>query len=131
MTRARGARVLIAEDNPVNVEVAREYLSSLDCEITLAQTGLEAVAAYAQPAFDIILMDCQMPEMDGLAATRKIREAEKLLGLPRRPIIAVTANAYDDDRQRCLAAGMDDYLTKPFTEEQLHDVLAKWVKMPA
>jgi PAS domain S-box-containing protein len=128
--RPRGARVLIAEDNPVNVEVAREYLSTLDCAITLARTGLEAVEAYAHPAFDIILMDCQMPEMDGLAATRKIREAEKLLGLPRRPIIAVTANAYEDDRQRCLAAGMDDYLAKPFTEEQLHAVLAKWVKRP-
>jgi PAS domain S-box-containing protein len=127
---ARGARVLIAEDNPVNVEVACEYLSSLDCKITLAQTGVEAVEAYAKPAFDIILMDCQMPEMDGLAAARKIREAEKLLGLPRRPIIAVTANAYEDDRRRCLAAGMDDYLAKPFTEGQLHDVLAKWVKIP-
>jgi signal transduction histidine kinase/CheY-like chemotaxis protein/HPt (histidine-containing phosphotransfer) domain-containing protein len=120
-------RVLVAEDNPVNVEVAKEYLSNLNCAVTLAGTGLEALSAFLQPRFDIILMDCQMPQMDGLAATRRIRETEKALGLPRTTIVAVTANAYQEDRAQCLAAGMDDYLSKPFSEEQLQQMLAKWI----
>ncbi len=126
-----GTRVLVAEDNPVNVEVAREYLGNLNCAITQANNGLEAVAAFCEPRFDVILMDCQMPEMDGLAATRRIREAEAALGMARTPIIAVTANAYEEDRTRCLAAGMDDFLTKPFTQEQLEQRLAHWIKKPA
>jgi signal transduction histidine kinase/DNA-binding response OmpR family regulator/HPt (histidine-containing phosphotransfer) domain-containing protein len=122
------SRVLVAEDNLVNVEVAKEYLANLNCTITLAGNGVEAVTAFLEPRFDIILMDCQMPEMDGLAATRRIRETEKSLGMPRTTIVAVTANAYEEDRARCLAAGMDDYLTKPFTEEQLERMLSKWIK---
>jgi signal transduction histidine kinase/CheY-like chemotaxis protein len=124
--RNNGVRVLVAEDNPVNIEVAREYLDGLNCTVALASNGVEAVTAFAEPRFDIILMDCQMPEMDGLAATRRIREVEELLGMARTPIIAVTANAYDEDRRTCLAAGMDDYLSKPFTQSQLEQVLARW-----
>jgi CheY-like chemotaxis protein/HPt (histidine-containing phosphotransfer) domain-containing protein len=129
-TQGMGARVLVAEDNPVNVEVAKEYLGNLNCTITLVETGVEAVAAFLQPRFDIILMDCQMPEMDGLAATRRIRETEKAFGMPRTTIVAVTANAYAEDRAKCVAAGMDDYLSKPFTEDQLQKLLAKWIKQP-
>ena len=95
------------------------------------RNGIEAVAAFAERRFDIILMDCQMPEMDGLEATQRIREAEKVLGMARTPIIAVTANAYEEDRAICLAAGMDDYLSKPFTEAQLEQLMSKWSRQPA
>jgi signal transduction histidine kinase/CheY-like chemotaxis protein/HPt (histidine-containing phosphotransfer) domain-containing protein len=123
-----GTRVLVAEDNPVNVEVAKEFLGGLNCSITLASNGSEAIAAFSQSRFDIILMDCQMPEMDGLTATQRIREIEKARGLACIPIVAVTANAFEEDRVRCLAAGMDDFLSKPFTEDQLHQMLLKWAK---
>jgi signal transduction histidine kinase/CheY-like chemotaxis protein len=121
-------RVLVAEDNPVNVEVAREYLGNLNCAITVAGNGVEAVTAFGERRFDVILMDCQMPEMDGLTATRRIRKSERMLGMEPTPIIAVTANAFAEDRANCLAAGMDDYLSKPFTEAQLEHVLSKWSK---
>ncbi len=129
--REMAVRVLVVEDNPVNVEVAQEYLGNLGCAIKLAGNGVEAVAAFSEPRFDIILMDCQMPVMDGLEATRRIREAEKILGTARTPIVAVTANAYAEDRAKCLAAGMDDYLSKPFTEAQLAQLLSKWSNLPA
>jgi two-component system, sensor histidine kinase and response regulator len=127
---SRGAlarlRVLVAEDNPVNQEVAREYAMSLGCECVIADNGRLAVEAYAASKFDVVLMDCQMPEMDGLTACRKIRDLERERGGVRTPIIAVTANAYDSDRMMCLAADMDDFMGKPFTEDQLADVLLKW-----
>jgi two-component system, sensor histidine kinase and response regulator len=113
------AHVLVAEDNPVNEEVAREYLQSLGCTIEVARNGLEAVSAFKDTAFDLILMDCQMPEMDGLSATRAIRTIEQTSNRPTTPIVAVTANAFAEDRIACLAAGMDDFLSKPFSELQL------------
>ena len=119
------ARVLLAEDNPVNQEVALEYLKSFGCQVDVANNGLEAVAAADNWVYDLILMDCQMPELDGYNATRQIRSIEQAKSQARTPIVALTANAYASDRQNSLAAGMDDHLTKPFTEVQLSQLLAK------
>jgi signal transduction histidine kinase/CheY-like chemotaxis protein len=121
-----GLNVLVAEDNPVNVEVAREYLSGLGCTVTIAENGLAAVEAVKACEFDVVLMDCQMPEMDGLTATRHIRQLEADRGRRRVAIIAVTANAYAEDRTTCMEAGMDDYVSKPFSEEQLRHLIARW-----
>jgi len=119
-------RILLAEDNPVNQAVATEFLAALGCDVELASNGKEAVAAFEQGGFDVILMDCQMPEMDGFAAARAIRRHEKESQAEIRvPIIAVTANAYDSDRQSCLDAGMDDYLAKPFNQDALQEILQR------
>ncbi len=124
---AFNAHVLIAEDNLVNVEVAQEFLLSLGCTVEIAANGQIAVADFQRGGFDLILMDCQMPEMDGLTATQQIRQVESSTGNKRTPIIAVTANAFAEDRAACLKAGMDDYLSKPFTERQLSEALARWL----
>ena len=124
----KGIRVLVAEDNPVNQEVAREYARALGCEPQIAENGRLAVEAFATGRFDIVLMDCQMPEMDGLTACRRIREIEAERGLDRTPVIAATANAYEGDRMMCLAAEMDDFMSKPFTAAQLADMLRRWVR---
>jgi CheY-like chemotaxis protein len=121
------ARVLVAEDNAVNQEVARWLLEELGHEVEVVSTGTEAVAAVKRGKFDIVLMDCHMPEMDGLDATRAVREWEGAAGSSRLPIIAVTASVYDGDRERCLAAGMVDFLGKPYTAEQLGAVLDRWL----
>ncbi|HUP95870.1 MAG TPA: response regulator, partial [Burkholderiales bacterium] len=121
------ARVLLAEDNVVNREVAVAMLRSMGCEVEVAHNGREAFAAVGVDRFDVILMDCQMPEMDGFEATRALRAAEDP-ARPRVPIVALTANAMEGDRERCLAAGMDDYLAKPFRHEELLEILAKWVQ---
>ena len=115
-----GLDILVAEDNPVNLEVAREYLRGFGCRVTTVENGREAVAAVDGGHFDAILMDCQMPEMDGMTATRVIRAAGQL----QLPIIAVTANAYAEDRAACLEAGMTDYISKPFSEDGLYRLLA-------
>ena len=120
-------RVLLAEDNPVNQAVAMDMLESLGCQVTMAATGQEALAALSQAAYNVVLMDCQMPELDGLEATRMIRAQEAQAGHTHLPIIALTANAFSKDREACLAAGMDDYLSKPFTLDQLHATLARWL----
>jgi CheY-like chemotaxis protein len=105
-------------------------LKDIGCEVRLAENGREAVTAVSRRRFDVVLMDCQMPEMDGFEATRAIRKREAARkGAPQRvPIVALTANALGGDRARCLAAGMDEYLAKPFKKEQLWSALAKWVK---
>ena len=126
--RLVGARVLVAEDNPVNLEVVREYLENLGCRVTAAVNGTEACRHFAAQRFDAALVDCQMPEMDGLTATRRMRAHEEQTGQPHTPIIAVTANAFEEDRVACLAAGMDDYVRKPFTEEALEAALVRWLK---
>jgi signal transduction histidine kinase/ActR/RegA family two-component response regulator len=118
--------VLIAEDNDVNREILVRMLSMAGCRTVLARDGLEAVQLSATEPYDILLMDVQMPEMDGIAATRVIRQRELAHGLPRRPILALTANAQADDKANCMAAGMDDYLTKPFLRRQILDLLDKW-----
>jgi PAS domain S-box-containing protein len=122
------ARILLTEDNPVNREVTLGMVELFECTVTVAGNGHEAVAAAAQTAFDLILMDCQMPEMDGFSATAAIRHQESEKHSRRHvPIIALTANAMDGDRARCLAAGMNDYLAKPFTVAQLKAVLTRWL----
>jgi len=121
------ARILLAEDNPVNIEVARELLQGIGMRVQIAQNGVEALAHYRAGTFDAVLMDFQMPVMDGITATRRIREVEQALSLPRTPIIAATANAFAEDKARCFEAGMDDYLCKPYSEKSLFDVLVRWL----
>ncbi len=122
------ARVLLAEDTIVNQEVAKIMLESLGCSYTLAENGRETLQACQQGGHDIVLMDCQMPEMDGYQATAAIREFEQSQADNKKiPIVALTANAVDGDREKCLAAGMDDYLSKPFTHADLGSMLAKWL----
>jgi signal transduction histidine kinase/CheY-like chemotaxis protein len=124
-TALSGLTLLVAEDNPVNQEVAIEFLRELGCKAQIADNGRLAVEAFTTGSFDAVLMDCQMPEMDGLSACREIRALEAGLGLTRIPIIAVTANAYARDRDMCLAAGMDDFVSKPFSAEHLANVLTR------
>nr|MBA2486408.1 response regulator [Nitrospira sp.] len=120
-------RILLAEDSPVNREVAVGMLELLGYEVVVAENGRQALMAADEDNIDMVLMDCQMPEMDGLTATGDIRHRETSSGRRRLPIIAVTAHAIQGDRERCLAAGMDDYLTKPYTQRQLRDVILKWL----
>ena len=124
-------RVLLAEDNPVNVEVATAMLDSLGLAVDCARNGAEALQAARTGHYDVVLMDCQMPVMDGMAATAEIRRLERDNKVSRSlPIIAITANALQGDRETCLAAGMDDYLSKPFTQTQLSALLGRWMSMP-
>lgn len=120
--------VLIAEDNDVNREILYTMLSNAGCHVLQARNGVEAVAMSASEPHDIMLMDVQMPEMDGITATRQIRARELSLGQARKPILALTANALTDDKANCLSAGMDDYLTKPFMRRQILDLIGKWLQ---
>jgi len=120
------ARLLLVEDNPVNRELAAAMLAALGQTAEYAHNGVEAVARAADGIWDLILMDCQMPEMDGYEATARIRAAEADSGR-RTPIVALTANALEGDREACLAADMDDYLAKPFNREALAGILARWL----
>ncbi|MEP7380979.1 MAG: MHYT domain-containing protein [Gemmatimonadota bacterium] len=117
----RVPHVLVAEDNMINQVVAVSLLSHLGCTVDVASDGREAVRRWSGGAYDLILMDCQMPEMDGLEATRVIRKGER--DGARIPIVALTANAMTEDRAACLAAGMDDHISKPVTEQALTDAL--------
>ncbi len=123
-------RILLAEDNEINQLVATEQLRKLGYQATLATNGVEAVKAFKKTPFDAILMDCQMPEMDGYAATREIRKLERQLGRPKVSIIAMTAHAMAGDREFCLETGMDDYLTKPVDEEALMAALERCHPQP-
>lgn len=121
---AAAMNVLLAEDNPVNQKLATRVLEKMGHRVTIAANGREAVDALLEASYDVVLMDVQMPEMDGLTATVRIREAEKETGR-HVPIIAMTANAMQGDRERCLKAGMDDYLPKPIRFQDLADVLQR------
>ncbi len=118
--------MLLAEDNLVNQQIVLAMLKPLNLAIRVAANGTQALAAICEERFDLVLMDCQMPEMDGFAASTQIRQRFPDLKLS---IVALTANAMEGDRERCLAAGMDDYLTKPFKREQLLHVVAKWINV--
>lgn len=124
----KGARILLAEDNPVNQDIASEILGQMGCEITLAHNGREAVEYIAKgQTFDLVLMDCQMPELDGYQATQQIRDYLRQTNHKHLPIIAITANALKQDRDKCFAAGMDDHLGKPFLKKDLVAILKKWL----
>ena len=118
-------RILVAEDNPANQRLASLMLECLGCRVDLAADGREAVSAVSRFPYDLILMDSQMPEMDGLAATREIRALPPPIG--KIPIIALTANAFRTDQERCLDAGMNDFVSKPFSFESLERVLRRWL----
>ena len=121
----KGSQVLLVEDEPINQEVAMILLDDAGLSVSLAANGLEAVAQARQQKFALVLMDMQMPELDGVEATRQIRT---LPGWATVPIIAMTANAFAEDRARCLAAGMNDFLPKPFAPEKLFAILLHWLK---
>ncbi len=125
-TTALGLHILMAEDNPVNQEVGRAVLDKLGCTVILANNGLEALELWRQGGMDLILMDCMMPKMDGYESARRIRDEEIRLGRKRIPIIALTANALEGDQERCLATGMDDYLSKPFRIDALRAKLKRF-----
>ncbi len=120
-------KVLLTEDNLVNQEVALAMLQSLGLRVEVANNGMEALKCLDQQTFDLVLMDCHMPIMDGFEATQKIREREMANSSSKLPIIALTANAVVGDRENCIARGMDDYLSKPFTLEQLYKLLVEWL----
>ena len=120
------AHVLLAEDNEINQEVARGAVQKWGCRVTTVNNGREALDAIAREAFDLVLMDCQMPELDGLSATRMLREAEGS-GAHHLPVVALTANAFEADREQCFAAGMDDYISKPFRDAEIAAMLLRWL----
>ena len=131
-----GARVLLVEDNPVSQALAQHALGSLGCIVDAASNGQEALDSLAKNAYDLVLMDCQMPVLDGCGATRIIREREALAAAEqpqpghearRLPIVALTGQALPEDREDCLASGMDDYLSKPFDLQSLRSVLERWL----
>jgi CheY-like chemotaxis protein/HPt (histidine-containing phosphotransfer) domain-containing protein len=119
-------RVLLVEDNPVNQAVALGMLEELGCETVLAVDGQEGIDCFMRDDFDVILMDCEMPVMDGFSATAAIRNLAE--DTRKVPIIALTANAVDGDRERCIAAGMQDYISKPVSFDKLHATLEKWLR---
>lgn len=123
---ARPIHVLLAEDNLVNQKLAGTLLARLGCTFDLASDGQEAVAAVIRGSYDLVLMDCMMPDMDGYEATRRIRLREQEEALARLPIVALTANATSDDVARCMTAGMDDFLSKPYATKALREKIAKW-----
>jgi signal transduction histidine kinase/HPt (histidine-containing phosphotransfer) domain-containing protein/ActR/RegA family two-component response regulator len=119
--------VLLVEDNELNCEVARGMLEGLGLQVSVATNGVDAVLAVTHRRFDLVLMDCQMPEVDGFEATRRIRTQAAAANPARIPIVALTANAVRGDRERCLAAGMDAYLAKPFRIADLHATIRPWL----
>jgi CheY-like chemotaxis protein/HPt (histidine-containing phosphotransfer) domain-containing protein len=122
-------RVLVVEDNPVNQAVVKKMLEKAGLSPITANDGVEAMEAIRSEQFDVVLMDCQMPRMDGYETTEAIREREVTQGLMRTPVIAMTANAMSGDRERCLTVGMDDYLSKPVKPAQLENMLRQWLPM--
>lgn len=129
-TPASGISILLVEDNRINQEVAKAMLKKMGFLVNVANNGQEALQALEQNSFDLVLMDCMMPIMDGYAATAEIRRRQSLGQLPGFPIIALTANAVSGDREKCRAAGMDDYIAKPFKKEQFLQMIDKWTAKP-
>ncbi len=122
-----GTRILLVEDNPMNRDVAERLMAGFGCDVVRAANGEEAVAAFRRERVDLVLMDCQMPVMDGYAATREIRRIEADRGGKRVPVVALTAHATPEDMDRCIASGMDDYLAKPYRGQDLFQTLHRWL----
>ena len=121
-------KILLVEDNLMNQKVVMFNLKKLNLEIAPAVTGSEAIELFKNNQFSLVLMDIMLPEMDGYEITRAIREMEKQNNIENPvPIIALTANTYDNDKEKCFNAGMNDYLSKPFTSKQLIDMIAKYL----
>ena len=120
-------RLLVVEDEPINRRVIVRLLEDLELEVTAVHNGEEALGILAREDFDLVLMDCQMPELDGYEATRRLRRTEQEGDREPLPVVAMTAHALSGDREKCLAAGMDDYLSKPFREEELIRLLEDWL----
>ncbi len=126
------ASVLVAEDNTINQMVVQSMLEQLGCQVTMSENGYKALEQLQRRSFDIVLMDCQMPEMDGFEATRQWRRVEQQRGVTQRavlPIIALTANAQKGAKEECMEAGMDDYLSKPFTRNALIALMQQWLTL--
>ena len=126
LVNIRGASVLVAEDSKINQQIAEELLGDIRLQVTIVNNGQEALEALSNQEFDLVLMDIQMPVMDGFEATKIIRANPKYKDLP---VIAMTADSKDDDRQRCLAAGLNDHVVKSLNPEPLYQVLVKWLNV--
>ncbi len=125
------ARILLVDDNPINQKVALKFLEKMGYAADVADNGRQAIGALEKTAYDIVLMDCMMPVLDGYSATRLIRSGETAALDPAIPIIAMTANAMQWDRERCIDSGMDDYLSKPFRMDDMKAVIEKWLAAAA
>jgi len=120
------ATILVVEDYPINQEITKELLEMMGCDVDVVDSGAEALEAVRRNSYDLIIMDIQMPEMDGYEATKEIRRIE---GTTKHvPIVALTANALQGDREKCLSAGMDEYISKPFRAAELEAVLLKFLR---
>jgi CheY-like chemotaxis protein len=124
-TRFDGTRVLLVEDNLVNQFVSTHLLRKFGCEVTQAIDGQDAINLLEESEFDVVFMDVRMPVLDGLEATRQIRRMEESKH-SHTPIVALSAGALAEERERCIQAGMDEYVSKPFTDDSLRTVLARW-----
>jgi CheY-like chemotaxis protein len=118
--------ILLVEDNPIQSRISKSYAEKLGVEVHTAASCQEAIQALEKRKYLLILMDWRLPEIDGIQCTRTIRDVDAKNGL-HTPIIALTARAMEGDREKCLAAGMDDYLSKPFTTAQLKEVVERWI----
>lgn len=118
--------VLLVEDNPIQLRISKAYAEKLGVEVHGVSNCVQAIDALEKRKYALILMDWRMPEVDGIQCTRNIRDVDAKNGL-HTPIVALTARAMSGDKEKCLAAGMDDYLAKPFTTAQLREVMARWI----
>lgn len=123
-----GKKLLLVEDNPINRQVIAKMLEPTHIQLTMANDGIDALKVLKGNTFDLILMDCQMPNMDGYECTQTIR-ANEVNTKVHVPIIAITANAYEDDKQRCLNVGMDDFVSKPVNTQSLYSVITKAINV--
>lgn len=126
VTSKFNARILVVDDYIDNQDLARAILEKMECEVDVAEDGTEALEMIQHSEYDLIFMDVQMPNLDGYDTTRRIRESE--MGTKRTPIVALTANALEGDKEKCLKAGMDDYLAKPFRGEDIERVMSQFLK---